>query len=70
MTTTVKPVFEKAAGFQGTKREYNQRVWSLASAFRYGIDGDGARGFEPGGVYRPIKIDDVRKAIAYNRREP
>jgi len=64
--TTLTETFKKPADFFGSEREYNETVQSVANDYPYGIDGDSARSFQPGGAYNGVRIDDVRKAISAN----
>lgn len=56
--------FIKPANFFGTQREYNETVLGIAKDYPYGIDGDSARSFQPGGPYDGVRMEDVRKAIS------
>jgi hypothetical protein len=55
--------FAKPASYSGTDEEYNKAVSDLADAFRFGIDGDSYRGFQPGGIYHPIEPAHVKRAV-------
>jgi hypothetical protein len=55
--------FAKPANFNGSDDQYNDLVSTLADQFRYGIDGDGYRGFQPGGLYHPVDPAHVKRAV-------
>lgn len=63
---TLTETFTKPANFFGTTREYNETVLAIAKDYPFGIDGDSARSFQPGGAYDGVRMEDVRKAISAN----
>lgn len=54
--------FAKPAEFKGTQEQYNETVSQLANAFRY-CNPHADRGFHKGGIYYPVRADDVKRAI-------